>query len=84
MKIAKNIQYQEIIRYQDELYHHGVKGQKWGVKNGPPYPLDDSNQSLSEKKAERGKFLDKPITKQHNKSRVSAKQQKKMIKKSAD
>lgn len=23
----------EIIR------HHGIKGQKWGVKNGPPYPL---------------------------------------------
>ena len=23
----------------NELYHHGVKGQKWGVKNGPPYPL---------------------------------------------
>lgn len=22
-----------------ELRHHGVKGQKWGVKNGPPYPL---------------------------------------------
>ncbi len=22
------------------LAHHGVKGQKWGVKNGPPYPLD--------------------------------------------
>lgn len=22
-----------------ELFHHGVKGQKWGVKNGPPYPL---------------------------------------------
>lgn len=22
------------------LSHHGVKGQKWGVKNGPPYPLD--------------------------------------------
>ena len=21
------------------LIHHGVKGQKWGVKNGPPYPL---------------------------------------------
>ena len=22
-----------------ELYHHGIPGQKWGVKNGPPYPL---------------------------------------------
>lgn len=22
------------------LEHHGIKGQKWGVKNGPPYPLD--------------------------------------------
>lgn len=21
------------------LAHHGVKGQKWGVKNGPPYPI---------------------------------------------
>lgn len=22
------------------LYHHGVKGQQWGVLNGPPYPID--------------------------------------------
>ena len=28
--------------YSDELYHHGVKGQKWGEQNGPPYPLDRS------------------------------------------
>ncbi|MDO4292087.1 MAG: DUF5662 family protein [Eubacteriales bacterium] len=26
----------------ETLEHHGVKGQKWGVKNGPPYPLDKS------------------------------------------
>lgn len=26
----------------DFLMHHGIKGQKWGVENGPPYPLDDS------------------------------------------
>ena len=25
---------------EDELYHHGVEGQHWGEKNGPPYPLD--------------------------------------------
>ena len=24
------------------LAHHGIKGMKWGVKNGPPYPLDAS------------------------------------------
>lgn len=22
------------------LIHHGVKGQEWGVRNGPPYPID--------------------------------------------
>ncbi len=26
------------------LCHHGIKGQKWGVKNGPPYPIE-SGQS---------------------------------------
>lgn len=35
-----------------ELSHHGIKGQRWGVKNGPPYPLDPSDKSKSEKKAE--------------------------------
>lgn len=24
----------------EHLAHHGVKGQKWGVRNGPPYPID--------------------------------------------
>lgn len=24
----------------NELYHHGIKGQQWGVRHGPPYPLD--------------------------------------------
>lgn len=28
-------------QFQDEeLYHHGITGMHWGVKNGPPYPLD--------------------------------------------
>lgn len=32
-----------------ELYHHGIKGQEWGDRNGPPYPLD-SNASVQAKK----------------------------------
>jgi len=26
----------------DFLAHHGIKGQEWGVRNGPPYPLKGS------------------------------------------
>lgn len=25
---------------QSQILHHGIEGQKWGVQNGPPYPLD--------------------------------------------
>ena len=28
------------------LKHHGIKGQKWGIKNGPPYPIGESNDTL--------------------------------------
>lgn len=35
----------------NELYHHGVLGQKWGVRNGPPYPLTPEAHSAREKKA---------------------------------
>ena len=30
------------------LIHFGIKGQKWGVRNGPPYPLDESQKRESE------------------------------------
>ena len=34
-----------VQRYlHSELFHHGIKGQKWGVRNGPPYPLDKSKK----------------------------------------
>ena len=29
---------------ENYLSHHGIKGQKWGVRNGPPYPLDVEGQ----------------------------------------
>lgn len=45
--------------YHSELYHHGILGQKWGKKNGPPYPLGTSDHSSSEKKAGWRKSLDK-------------------------
>ncbi|MEY8515334.1 hypothetical protein AALC25_00130 [Lachnospiraceae bacterium 29-84] len=40
------------------LCHHGVKGQKWGVKNGPPYPID---QKVGKGKNHSKDELDKDI-----------------------
>lgn len=31
--------------YDNTFEHHGIKGQKWGVQNGPPYPLDENRGS---------------------------------------
>lgn len=47
----------ENIITSDETYleHHGIKGQKWGVLNGPPYPIGSQlknktpNNTISEK-----------------------------------
>lgn len=37
--------------YKDYLAHHGIKNQKWGKKNGPPYPLTDSQRSAAENRS---------------------------------
>lgn len=34
-----------------DLQHHGILGQKWGQRNGPPYPLGTGAHSAREKKA---------------------------------
>lgn len=40
-----------IVPSKIDLMHHGIKGQKWGEKNGPPYPLSGGSFSASERKA---------------------------------
>lgn len=37
--------YYSVIRTNDYLMHHGILGQKWGVHNGPPYPLNSNHKS---------------------------------------
>jgi len=43
--------YNPYVREELELYHHGIAGQRWGSRNGPPYPLSAGAHSASEKKA---------------------------------
>ena len=31
---------EKIFHADDHLEHHGIQGQKWGIRNGPPYPLN--------------------------------------------
>ena len=34
-----NQKYIDMVYGENHLEHHGIQGQKWGVTNGPPYPL---------------------------------------------
>lgn len=38
-------------KHGNYLMHHGILGQKWGHRNGPPYPLKGGDYSRSEKVA---------------------------------
>ena len=46
------------MAYRKELQHHGILGQKWGKKNGPPYPLNPANRSSNEKRKNGSKYTE--------------------------
>lgn len=51
----------------DYICHYGIRGQKWGVKNGPPYPLKGGDYSATEKKFkyQKSKKANSAINKKH-------------------
>lgn len=40
---------EKLYNEEDQLVHHGIKGQKWGVRNGPPYPIDSEKAERTTK-----------------------------------
>lgn len=62
----------------DELYHHGILGQKWGKKNGPPYPLNAEDHSAAEKAAKKAKRAERRAARQEKRA---AKKEAKAVKK---
>lgn len=55
---------------QEYLAHHGILGQRWGKRNGPPYPLGANDHSASERKAGWRKSLDKTSGESNNKEKT--------------
>lgn len=49
------------------LAHHGIQGQKWGKRNGPPYPLKAGEHSNQEKTGLGHTMADRVLAKQANK-----------------
>lgn len=72
---------------EDALEHHGIKGQSWGKRHGPPYPLEGDDrrrsrefakQNREKKKEEREKIkIKKRIAKEKIKQEKAAKKDQK-------
>lgn len=60
---------------RDYLSHHGIKGQKWGIKNGPPYPLS----SATHKAVVSGKNNKKPVDKKKIANKMRENRRKKIL-----
>ena len=62
---------EETLNY---LEHHGIDGMKWGVQNGPPYPLDKEKHDRVVKKGQKKikSLMDKHKEKETNKKKAKA------------
>lgn len=50
------------------IQHHGIKGQQWGIRNGPPYPINKEKKRLTIKKGthfQRLSVYDESVSKGH-------------------
>lgn len=68
----------------NEIYHHGILGQKWGVRNGPPYPLNAERHSQAEKKAGYTKSISGGTEKQDGKRKKAVQRTPKPLKDLSD
>lgn len=68
----------------DELYHHGVEGQSWGKRHGPPYPLDPSSSKQAARKRKAAIKAAKKQSKRDKRKAEKSKKDRQAIKKAID
>lgn len=61
-------------RCEEVLMHHGIKGMKWGVRNGPPYPISNSYKFKADMYKEYGleysRNIDKKLHQRYSKPNI--------------
>lgn len=67
--MSKYFIHTEISKNEHYLVHHGILGQKWGKKNGPPYPLDFDKLSSEEREKAKEDSINEGDIKTANKNR---------------
>lgn len=72
----------------NSLEHHGVEGQKWGKRHGPPYPLDSESKAKNREAAKKKKAAEKKKKEtERTKKRIAkqeAKKQKEIAREEAE
>lgn len=69
---------------EEELYHHGVLGQSWGRRHGPPYPLDGVDKKIARAEAKRKREKERRLKKLQRAAKKARKLKKKQEKQEAD
>ena len=69
---------------EEELYHHGVLGQSWGRRHGPPYPLDGVDKKIARAEAKRKREKERRLKKLQKAAKKARKLKKKQEKQEAD